>query len=70
MAKSGFNVKGFDIDKQLVEDLNKYKVPFFEKGISSLLNQQLNKNANILANQVREHQGNTAKKIEELEKSE
>lgn len=47
MAKSGFNVKGYDVNRELVSKLNKYKAPFFEKGISSLLNQQLNKNLQI-----------------------
>ena len=47
MAKSGFNVKGYDVNRELVSKLNKYKAPFYEKGISSLLNQQLNKNLQI-----------------------
>lgn len=44
MARKGFNVKGYDINKKLIDNLKKNKVPFFEKGINSLLNQQLNKN--------------------------
>ena len=47
MARSGFNVKGYDINKKLINELKKYKLPFFEKGINSLLNQQLNKNFQV-----------------------
>ena len=44
MARCGFNVKGYDTNKKLISNLKNYKPPFFEKGIDSLLNQQLNKN--------------------------
>ena len=44
MARNGFNVKGYDLNKDLINNLKKYKLPFYEKGINSLLNQQLNKN--------------------------
>ena len=47
MARSGFNVKGYDLKKELINKLKKYKVPFYEKGINSLLNQQLNKNFQV-----------------------
>ena len=47
MARSGFNIKGYDINEGLINKLKKYKLPFFEKGINSLLNQQLNKNFKV-----------------------
>ena len=47
MARSGFNVKGYDINQKLINELKEYKLPFFEKGINSLLNQQLNKNFQV-----------------------
>ena len=47
MARSGFNVKGYDINRKLINELKEYKLPFFEKGINSLLNQQLNKNFQV-----------------------
>ena len=53
MARCGFNVKGFDTNKKLINKLKKYKLPFFEKGINSLLNQQLNKNFQV-TNQISE----------------
>ncbi len=47
MARSGFNVKGYDVNKGLINKLKKYELPFYEKGINSLLNQQLNKNFKV-----------------------
>ena len=47
MAKSGFNVKGYDINSVLINNLKKHKLPFYEKGINSILNQQLNKNLKV-----------------------
>lgn len=47
MARSGFNVKGFDLNIELINRLKKSKLPFYEKGINSLLNQQLNKNFHV-----------------------
>ena len=47
MARNGFNVKGYDLNKDLINNLKKYKLPFYEKGINSLLNQQLNKNFQV-----------------------
>ena len=47
MARNGFNVKGYDLNKDLINKLKKYKLPFYEKGINSLLNQQLNKNFQV-----------------------
>lgn len=51
MARSGFNVLGYDINRKLINELKEYKLPFFEKGINSLLNQQLNKNFQV-TNQI------------------
>ena len=48
MARNGFYVRGYDINQQLIKNLKKYKPPFFEKGINSILNQQLNKNLQSL----------------------
>ena len=47
MARSGFNVKGYDINKKLIDNLKKYKLPFYEKGINSIFNEQLNKNFKV-----------------------
>ena len=47
MARSGFNVKGYDINSVLINNLKKHKLPFYEKGINSILNQQLNKNLKV-----------------------
>ena len=47
MARNGFYVRGYDINKKLIKNLKKYKPPFFEKGINSILNQQLNKNLQV-----------------------
>ena len=44
LARNGFNVKGYDINTVLINNLKKYKLPFYEKGISSILYQQLNNN--------------------------
>ena len=48
MARNGFNVKGYDVNKGLINKLKKYKLPFYEKGINSLLNQQLIKILRLL----------------------
>lgn len=47
MARNGFNVKGYDLNKDLINKLKEYKLPFYEKGINSLLSQQLNKNFQV-----------------------
>jgi len=43
-AKEGFKVFGVDVNKKLISDLKKKKMPFLEKGGEKLLKEQVNKN--------------------------
>jgi len=44
LAKLGFNVFGFDIDKNLIKNLNKGITPIFEPDLDELLKKHINKN--------------------------
>jgi len=43
-ADSGFKVIGIDINEELVEQIKRGEVPFYEEGMKELLDKHLNKN--------------------------
>jgi len=43
-ADSGYHVTGIDVNNELVKKLRKGEIPFYEKGMESLLKKHLNKN--------------------------
>ena len=48
LAESGFNVIGYDKNKKLVDKIKNKKSPFYEKGIEKYLEDNVNKNLEIV----------------------
>ena len=47
MADEGFSVKGYDLDKNLINMLNKKEAPFYEKNIKNYINNNIGNNLNV-----------------------
>ena len=47
LADKGFNVSGFDINKDLIDQLNSKKSPFFENGIDLYIKKNIGKRLNV-----------------------
>ncbi len=44
LAKMGYLVEGYDLDKKIIENLKLGKAPIFEPGLDKVISEHLNKN--------------------------